>query len=238
MILAIISLATILSFATWMYLPKASLRYTLGTLSLLTLLASTLYLTNHFVNHTGMTVETTVSKKNVYSAADKNASFGLLIYQKVGSKSNHHVLVYKDAKDQKQPRAHFIPNAKKINEAIKKTARYKEGEIDQAYLKTTTKRYVWKSDFDKLMFGFGGENGQLISQKSIVTVPKDTWLVLTKEQAAKLSQLAPQMKAQQEKAMKANPQLAMKLQSLAQNDPKALTIMQVAEIKKALGITK
>ncbi len=88
------------------------------------------------------------------------------------------------------------------------------------------------------MFGFGGENGQLISQKSIVTVPKDTWLVLTKKQAAKLSQLAPQMKAQQEKAMKANPQLAMKLQSLAQNDPKALTKMQVAEIKKALGITK
>ncbi|KYP19681.1 hypothetical protein AKL13_01394 [Streptococcus parauberis] len=111
-------------------------------------------------------------------------------------------------------------------------------DTDKAIVITTTKRYVWASDFAKMMYGFGDENHELISEKAQVIVPKDTWLVLTPKQAKKLANLVPQLKAQQEKAMKANPKMAMQMQALAKKDPKAFTKMQVEQLKKALGITE
>ncbi|CAM4142731.1 hypothetical protein AT575_08715 [Streptococcus penaeicida] len=238
MTLLLIILSTVLSFVTWMYIQKAGLRYLLGSLSLITLLISTLLLTNHFVNHSGMKVETKTEEKVIYTAGDPNTSFGLLINQKIGSKSDHHVLVFRDRKDQKEAKAHFVPNKKKINQAIKKTANYQLADTDKAILKTRTKRYVWASDFDKLMYGFGGENHELISEKSQIIVPKDSWLVLTPKQAKRLTKLAPQLKLQQEKAMKANPKMAMQMQALAKKDPKASTKMQIEQLKKALDITE
>ncbi|EFR44860.1 DUF4811 domain-containing protein [Streptococcus pseudoporcinus] len=237
MILLIIIVATVLSFITWMYIPKQPIRYLLGTLSLLSLLASTLYLTDHFVNHRGMTVDTKVTKQEIYSAGDVKANFGLLITQKIGRQSNHHILIYRDHKADQKPRAHFVPNKKKINEAIKISANYKQVGSDKAYLITTTKRYVWKTHFDKLMFGFGGENNELISQKAEAIIPKDYWLVLTPKQAQQLTRLAPQLKADQEKALKANPQIAFKMHVLAKENPKALSKLQVEQLKKALRIT-
>ncbi|AUT04977.1 hypothetical protein SPSF3K_00236 [Streptococcus parauberis] len=238
MILFLIIISTILSFITWMYIQKTGLRYLLGSLSLLLLLASTFILTDHFVNHTGMKTETKVTEKAIYTAGDTKAAFGLLLNQKIGSKSDHHVLIYRDQKEQEKAKAHFIPNKKKISQAIKKTANYKMADTDKAIVITTTKRYVWASDFAKMMYGFGDENHELISEKAQVIVPKDTWLVLTPKQAKKLANLVPQLKAQQEKAMKANPKMAMQMQALAKKDPKAFTKMQVEQLEKALGITE
>lgn len=236
MIFILISLATILTFVSWMYPKKASLRYTLGFASLLFLAGSVYLLTDHFVHHTGMKTETVVEKKEIYSAGDTKLPFGVLVYKTIGDKSEHQVLVYRDKTSDKDATAHFIPNKKKINQAIKKSAHYKTSDGDKAYVSTTTKRYTWKSDFDKLMFGFGGEDGELISQKSVVSVPKDTWLTLTPEEADKLEKLAPKLKAEQEQELKTNPQMAMKLQAMAKVDPKAVTKMQVDAIKKALNI--
>ncbi|EGJ27244.1 DUF4811 domain-containing protein [Streptococcus porcinus] len=236
MILLIIALATVLSFVTWMYIPKQLVRYLFGSLSLLSLLASTLYLTDHFVNHRGMSIDTKIIKQEIYSAGDVKANFGLLIAKKIGTKSDHHVLIYRDQKEEQKPKAHFVPNTKKINQAIKTSANYKLTDSDKAYLITTTKRYVWKTHLDKLMFGFGGENNELISQKAEVVIPKDYWLVVTPKQAQQLASLAPQLKAEQEKALKASPQMAFKMQILAKENPKALSKLQVEQLKKALGM--
>ncbi|WP_443031009.1 DUF4811 domain-containing protein [Streptococcus sp. X13SY08] len=46
-----------------------------------------------------------------------------------------------------------------------------------------TKRYVWKSDVAKLLYGFGSEEGELVSREITSTVPKDSWIVVSKEQA-------------------------------------------------------
>ena len=81
MILFLIIISTILSFITWMYIQKTGLRYLLGSLSLLLLLASTFILTDHFVNHTGMKTETKVTEKAIYTAGDTKAAFGLLLNQ-------------------------------------------------------------------------------------------------------------------------------------------------------------
>ncbi|KYP19680.1 hypothetical protein AKL13_01393 [Streptococcus parauberis] len=83
MILFLIIISTILSFITWMYIQKTGLRYLLGSLSLLLLLASTFILTDHFVNHTGMKTETKVTEKAIYTAGDTKAAFGLYSIKKL-----------------------------------------------------------------------------------------------------------------------------------------------------------
>ncbi|BBE41147.1 DUF4811 domain-containing protein [Streptococcus dysgalactiae] len=237
MIILIIGLATIASFASWMLLPNAKQRFLLGTLSLGLLLGSVLYLTNHFVNHTGMSVETKRQTQAIYSAGDSKAPFGLLIYQPVGKTARHQVLIYRDKATDPKPRAHFIPDQKHMSQAIKKEAHYITTDSSKATVTTTTKRYVWKSKLAKAMFGFAGENGQLISQKTVVAIPKETWLAVTKAQAKQLAVLLPKLKADQAKLAQANPQAAAQLQQLLKKDPKAAAKQQVQALKKSLNST-
>ncbi|WP_032797214.1 DUF4811 domain-containing protein, partial [Streptococcus sobrinus] len=58
MMILIIALATLATFVSWMLISKASLRYLLGILSMAILGLSVYFLTDHFLNHTGMKVET------------------------------------------------------------------------------------------------------------------------------------------------------------------------------------
>lgn len=69
---------------------------------------------------------------------------------------------------------------------MKKTATYKIAAVKTASVTTTTTRRVFKNDFWKLIFGVGGEQNELVKQHSVVTVPKDTWLVLTQDQVKKI----------------------------------------------------
>ncbi|MGT2888017.1 DUF4811 domain-containing protein [Streptococcus didelphis] len=235
MIILLIALATILTFVTWMLIKPAVLRLTLGILSLVFLVASVAFLTDHFVNHTGMGEKTLTQTKQIYSAGDLKAPFGLVIYQKAGTKSDHHILVFRDKPSQKEAQPHFIPDKKNINQAIKKTARYQLTDSDTASLTTKTNRYVWKSNFYKLMFGFGDEEGELISQEAILNVPKDTWLVLDKKEASQLKNLAKQLQEKQATQAQANPEKALELKTLAQKNPKAFAKMQVEALKQALA---
>ncbi len=181
MIIVIIALATLATFSSWMLLSSKALRYGLGILSLIVLGGSVYLLTDHFVNHTGMTVETKTMIQKVYTAGDSKLPFGVLVYQELGSKSDSKFLVYRTKQADKDAKPHFVPDTKHATEAVKKTATYQLADVKEAQVKTTTKRYVWKSKTAKLLYGFGGESGELVSQKSVVQVPKKTWLVLSQD---------------------------------------------------------
>ena len=92
----------------------------------------------------------------------------------------------------------------------------------KATVTTKTTRRVWSSDFYKLLFSVGGEQNELVKQNSVVSVPKDTWLVLTS------------MEAQ----LKADPQKAAQLAALQKSNPTEYAKMQVKQIKQLLGITE
>lgn len=174
MIILIIALATILTFVTWMLIRPKALRYILGLLSLALLFASVWMLTDHFVNHTGMTIETKTKTREIYSAGDSNAPFGLMIYKEIGTHSSNNVLVYRTDLNQKEAKAHFVPNTKEVTSAVKKSASYQLADVKKATVTTKTKRYVWKDSLSKLLYGFAGENGELISQKSVAKIPRKT----------------------------------------------------------------
>jgi hypothetical protein len=119
---------------------------------------------------------------------------------------------------------------------VKKSATYKLVDADKATVTTTTVRLQFKSDAMKFWFGIGGQQNQLVSQKSVVAVPKDTWLVLTQAQVEKLTKEAPAMQKQMEAEVKANPEKAMQLAELQKSNPKEYAKMQVEQIKQLLGI--
>ena len=232
MIIVIIALATLATFSSWMLLSSKALRYGLGILSLIVLGGSVYLLTDHFVNHTGMTIETKTMTQKVYTAGDSKLPFGVLVYQELGSKSDSKVLVYRTKQAEKDAKPHFVPDTKHATEAVKKAATYQLADVKEAQVKTTTKRYVWKSKTAKLLYGFGGESGELVSQKSVIQVPKDTWLVLSKEQSEKLPDIAKKMQAQ----LAADPAKAQAAQALAKANPQAYAEIQVKALKQALNI--
>ncbi|WP_242258555.1 DUF4811 domain-containing protein [Streptococcus thoraltensis] len=231
MIIVIIILATVAVFASWMLVEKPVLRCLAGSLSLFVFVGSIAMLTNHFVNHTGMSVKTSEKTKEIYSAAGADSPFGLLIKKEVGSDSNNYVLAYRDKPSDKDATAHFIPKTDEPTEAVKQRVTYKEADVDKATVTTITKRYTWKSDFAKLLYAFGGEDGELISREVTATVPKDTWLVVTKNQADKLPDIAKKL---QDENAKANPKAAAALQKLAKENPQAVVAKQVEDLKTAL----
>lgn len=235
MIIAIISLATIAVFASWMLIDKPQLRTSLGLLSLLVFTGSIAMLTNHFVNHTGMTITTKTQTKEIYSAAGTSSPFGLLIQKEVGSKSGNYVLVYRDKVSDKEATAHFIPKKGEPTEAVKQKVIYKQANVDKATLTTVTKRYTWTSDWAKLLYGFGGEDKELVSRHITATVPNDTWLVLTKEKADQLPKITKQLQEEATKVAQANPKAAAEMQKMAKENPKAMLIKQVEALKKALN---
>ena len=77
MIILIIGLATLATFGSLMLLSSKALRYGLGLLSLLVLAGSVYLLTDHFVNHTGMTVENRVVTQKIYTAGDSKLPYGV-----------------------------------------------------------------------------------------------------------------------------------------------------------------
>ncbi|HFZ4960326.1 TPA: DUF4811 domain-containing protein [Streptococcus agalactiae] len=236
MIILIIALATILTFVTWMLIRPKALRYILGLLSLALLFASVWMLTDHFVNHTGMTIETKTKTREIYSAGDSNAPFGLMIYKEIGTHSSNNVLVYRTDLNQKEAKAHFVPNTKEVTSAVKKSASYQLADVKKATVTKKTKRYVWKDSLSKLLYGFAGENGELISQKSVAKIPRKTWLVLTKEQSEHLESAAAKLKEQMTLQAKVNPVKAMEIKTLAKTNPEAYAEMQVKALKEALNI--
>lgn len=235
MIIIIIALATILTFVTWTLISKTIPRVIWGTISIIFLIWSIFFLTDHFVNHTGMKIQTQKTTQSIYTAGEPAAAYGTLIYKNIGKSK---ILIYRDKLTDQKASTHFIPDKKNITTAIKKMATYKVYSGKKAYLTTVTKRYIWKSKLYELLFGFAGEKGTLVSQLSTVKIPEKTWLILDDSQAKKLQRLAPLMQEKAKKQLQANPQMAQELQKLAKSNPDLYAEKQIETIKNILKSSK
>lgn len=231
MIILIIAVFTVLTFYTWLLISKPYLRNILGTLSVVALACSVYMLTDHFVNRTGLDVKSETSSHAIYSAGDKKAPFGVLIAQEIGTKSDRFVLVYRDNPNDEQASAHFAPDKSHPADSIKKVAKVSVSNVDSARIDTTIKKYVWKSELYKILFGFGSEEGQIVSEENIAVIPEKTWLVLSPEQAKEMKEKITEL----QKNMSSSPEKIKEMAELKEKDPKKAVEVQVGMIKKMLN---
>lgn len=188
MILYILIALTLLTFVSWLLIKNKGLRLALGSISTAALVVAVVAVSMHLYDHWGMVQTTTSKEQTIYTAGDLNSPAGLLIVSEVGTDSDNYAMVFRDASDASEAATHFVPNQKDIVNAVKKSADYTTGAVDEATAKTETTTWTWKSDFFKGLFSLM-DNDELVSEKTTVTVPEDTWVVLTSDQAKKLSQL-------------------------------------------------
>ena len=236
MIILMILLALILVFCSWMFIKKTTLRWVIGICSLVLLSGSVFLFTDHVLNYTGMTIETKKTTKPIYSAGKTDLSYGILVQQEIGTDSRNYVLVYRNDKQATKPTAHFKPDFDHPAETVKYFSTYNYTNSDQASVTTTVKRYRWDSNVAKLLYGFYGEDGQLVSSKSVVSVPKKTWLVVNQQQQKELKSIAQQMKQQameQKKAFQQHtaPQNGSAFQKPQQMEPEQLVTKLRAALK-------
>ena len=226
------------TFFGFMFIKNRLARWLVGGLCFLLLVISVAMLTIHIRDSWGMKEVKTADSRRIYTAGEKSAPYGVLIKAEIGKNTNNYVFVYRHDKTSDKPEANFKPDEKHIVEAIKKTATYELVDENKAMVTTYTTRRVWASHFYQLLFSVGGEQNELVREHSVVSVPKNTWLVLTQDQAKKLKQEAPTMQKQMTEALKANPQKAAELTALQKSNPAAYAALQVKQIKQLLGITE
>jgi hypothetical protein len=236
MIILIVALFTVLTFVGFMFIEKKALRYAVGGVSLFLLVLSVLGLTYHLTDYWGMKEVTKTTEKEIYTAGDTSAAYGMVIDQEVGTKSGNYVFIYRDKKDDAKPETHFVPDEKHITDAVKKTAVYKMTSDKTAKVVTETTTRAFSSSLMKTLFGVGGEEGELVKEKTTVYVPEKTWLLLSADQAKELQEKAPQMQEEMQAQMAANPEMAMQMAQMQQTDPEGFAAMQVEQVKKLLGV--
>lgn len=197
MIIIVLAVLAALTYISWFYIKSAPTRIVTGLISFVLLTATVLLLTANVNSHYGMKNVTTTTEKTIYSAGGLKSPAGMLITQELGTKSGNYVMIFADREDGKA-KPHFVPNKKKMVEAVHKTATYKTADVDKATVKTVTTRREWQNDFFKWLLDFGGEGHSLVKQTTTVTVPKNTWVVLSAQQAKQVT--AKQKAASQNKA--------------------------------------
>ncbi|MEG1486833.1 DUF4811 domain-containing protein [Lactococcus sp.] len=276
MILFIIILVVILMIVGFFYI-KGSTGNILGGIATLLLLLSMFGLIYHDNNHWGMKEVTKTTQTTIYSAAGSTQPFGMLLTQAFGTNSGNYILMYKAQADDSKTTVNFIGNVKMMNtsdkaatsmmktwisdemsknvvESSKKKANYQLVEnAKNAKLVTKTTTYQWDNNFAKFLFGIGGESGELIQKEITAKVPKETWLVLTPEQAQQLQKLAPEFEAKQKAQLEAEiaaaktPQEKQAIAAAAQkkqaqmaalktSNPDAYAKLMVSQMKTLLGI--
>ncbi|MDF7627222.1 DUF4811 domain-containing protein [Lactobacillaceae bacterium L1_55_11] len=126
-------------------------------------------------SHFGMEQQTTVTTKPVYSMAPSNMPIGMIATKKVGP--NNLVVVYKDHASDEKATAHFVPDTSDIVAATKQTSDYQQTNGDQAVVKTTTTKWVYKSQLLKNLFHEEGQDNT-IHVSHVVEIPA-TWRVVS-----------------------------------------------------------
>ncbi|XZO08095.1 DUF4811 domain-containing protein [Weissella paramesenteroides] len=207
MIIIVLAVLTALTYISWFYIKSAPTRIVAGLISFGLLAATVLLLTANMNSHYGMKNVTTTTERTIYSAGGSKSPAGVLITQELGTKSGNYVMIFADREDGKA-KPHYVPNKKKMVEAVHKTATYKTADVDKATVKTVTTRREWQNHFFKWLLDFGGEGHSLVKQTTTVTVPKNTWVVLSAKQAKQVT--AKQKAASQNKAAAAAQQKQMR----------------------------
>lgn len=252
MIIILLILFAILTFVTWMLIKPKTWCLVAGSLSFVLLSLTVVAMTLSFTHHLGMQKETQTKQAQIYSAGAKQSPAGLLLAQEIGSRSGNYVLIYRDQPQAAKATAHFKPDQKHITQAVRKKASYRQAHVSQASVKTSTTRWVWENDFYRLLFGIGGQGNELVGEKTVVTIPADTWVVTSPQKAKQLAQtqakMSPADRAKQQaqsrqviqakvaQYQKAHPQaMEAELKAVAQHETAVLTAKamktSLAEIK-------
>lgn len=183
MILFILAILTILMFGFWILIKHPILRYVLSFITATLFCLAILMLSLNMKAHWGMEQKTTTSQPvTIYSAGPKNAPMNFLIIKQVG-KTDNYVMIFKEDKNDKEAQPHFVPDKDNLVEAVKQRAVYQRKNVAKATYVVKTTRWDYQSDLFRMLFKLGDGKDRLIEQKTIVTIPKQGWLVLTEKQA-------------------------------------------------------
>ena len=237
LIIILIVVFMIASFGTFMYLRKALLRWTLGSLSVFLLALSILLMLGNFAWNWGTKEVTTTDIRPIYTAGPTNVAYNILIQSEIGNKSGNYAFVFRDSENGRV-KTHFVPDTSDIINAVKKTASAKDSSSLTASVKTVTIKRTFSSDMTKLLFDIGNNDNILIKQHSTVSISSATWLVLDEAQAKQLEAAAPKLEAEQKAELAADPQKALALEQLQKTNPTAFAELQISVIKQALGLKK
>lgn len=236
MIILLIAVFTILAFYGMTFVNRKSVSNVLGIGSMVALTCCIAVLTLHIHSHWGMDEVTVTTHQEIFTAGDPNLPFGLVVTKQIGEDSGNYVLVYRDSPNQEAAAAHFVPDMEQVSEAVKHDATFQTVADETAEVQIETTTLEFSSGFSKLLFGWGGEGGQLLREHAVVKVPENTWLVLTEEQAEKLADQSDALAKKQQEAMAANPNLASQLKELQASDPEGFARLQADQVREFLGI--
>lgn len=176
MILWIIIIAMILMIVSLLLIDNRLLRYSLGGLFMLVFMGFVIALSANMYNHYGMSKETTVQRKQIYSAAPANVPMGMLITKKI--ENNHYVMMFKDSADDQKATAHFVPDKKNVLDSLKKSANYQKINSQTAQVVTKTTKWQYNSDLMSWLFKFKDED-RLVKVTHTVEIPNN-WQVVNK----------------------------------------------------------
>ncbi|MCM0583356.1 DUF4811 domain-containing protein [Weissella diestrammenae] len=194
MMILVMAVLAVFTFYAFIFVKNQIAREVLGFTGVLLLLGAVGLTTLNFNAHWGMKKVTTTQTKNIYSAAPDQLPVKLLITQEIGTKADDYVMVYRDNANDKQAKAHFVPNKSDMNQLIHTIARYEFKAVNQATVTTETTRWRFDSDLSRWLFGFTGIDGSLVKKEHLVTLPKQGWQAMTaKEAQAMQAQMAAKM---------------------------------------------
>lgn len=186
MIIYLIFILAVLVILSWTMIKNRALRWTVGIITSLCLLGASGILTLTFTDtHLGMHKVTTTTTSKVYSATGNQSPANILIAKRLGTKADRYVLVYRDSAAVKKATTHGVPNQDHIASTVKKKTTYKLTNGTSATATTKTTRWEWKNKTTKFWLNVG-QGGTLVSKKTVVKVPKTTWLVLSPSQVKQL----------------------------------------------------
>lgn len=185
MILFILAILTIVMFGCWILIQHPIIRYVSSFITATLFCLAILMLSLNMKAHWGMEQKTTTSQPvTIYSAGPKGAPMNFLIIQQVG-KTDNYVMIFKEDKNDKEPQPHFVPDKDNLVEAVKQRAIYQRKNVSKASYIVKTTRWDYQSDLFRMLFKLGDGKDRLVEQETIVTIPKQGWMVVTEKQAKK-----------------------------------------------------
>ncbi|MBS9337003.1 DUF4811 domain-containing protein [Fructobacillus parabroussonetiae] len=176
MLIWLIAGLVFLAFYSWFFLKDTKRQVVAGTTFSIFAFLAVLLLSLNMSQHFGMEKTTTTTTKQVYSIMPAQSPVSAVAVKKIGS--DNYVLVYKDAAADAQTSTHFVPNTKKVVEAVKQRATYQKGDVTTAEVHTKTVKWSYKSDFYKFLFKQKNEDN-VVSVRHMLIVP-NTWQVVEK----------------------------------------------------------
>lgn len=186
MIIYIIFGLAVVTILCWTMIKPRALRWICGIIASACLIGSAGVLTMTFTDsHLGMHKVTTTTTSKIYSATGNQSAANILIAKRLGTDSNRYVLVYRDSANAKKTTTHGVPDTDHIASAVKKKTTYKLTNGTTATATTKTTYWEWKNKTVKFWLNMG-QGHTLVSKKTVVKVPKKTWVVLSPSQVKQL----------------------------------------------------